>query len=204
MPYTLVTVLLLLFRPLTFAKRLRVDEPIWPSIATLVLAAVLCSPTYLALPIRNLDPAFLFESVARLSTMVGWVGMLIVISAFLLSFLAIRRQSHVWTFRNRFRFWCMVLMYSTPFLSFWWFTGADTRVLQWTDYVTEWPYVRMFVRDRAYYTGLYLLWWTFVVCAVVWRRHRPRWSAIPLFVFVYFFVRYSVQAADMILPRLSR
>lgn len=202
-PRTLETLLLMLFRPRSFALRLRVDEPLYPAVVVFLLAL---SPNIRQL----LGPPFGTAWHWRLAY--GWqwtvafvVPMVFVVLAGTVVFAAssARGTSRRWTFPRRFRFWCIVVMYTTIFLQLWLPFCAGIRYLGWRDYTTVWPFFQRY--PKTTYSGMVLiLWWTLIISVVLWYRNRPRWLAILLMLAAFLFVRASVLVIDGSLPRLPR
>lgn len=202
-PRTLETLLLLLFRPRSFALRLRVDEPLYPAAVVFLLAL---SPNIWSL----LGPPFGTAWRWRLAH--GWqwtvafvVAMVFLVLAGTVVFAAssARGTSRLWAFPRRFRLWCIVVMYTTIFLPLWLPFCAGIRFLGWRDYTTVWPFFYRY--PNTTYSGMVLiLWWTLIISVVLWYRNRPRWLAILLMLAAFVFVRASVLIIDGSLPRLSR
>jgi hypothetical protein len=203
-PRTLATLLLLLFRPRSFAQRLRVDEPLGPAVVVFLLAFSPSIWLYLRVSFRM---GWRWE-VAQiwLLTMyfVAALGLLVLTVAGVFAASSVRGTSVSWTFRHRFRFWCIVAMYTTIFLPLWPFYCAGIRSLRLQDYTTVWPFFYFYFPNTAYPATLVLLWWTLIISVILWYRNRPRWLAIILMLVAFLFVRASVQIADGSIPRLSR
>ncbi|MCH8148378.1 MAG: hypothetical protein IH987_10350 [Planctomycetes bacterium] len=203
-PRTLQTLALMLFRPRSFALRLRVDEPRGPALIVFLLSFCLTAWIQLdfavgaalrwKLSILWLSPLFL------LTTMV----LLILALAALLAASSTRGPSPVWTFARRFRFWCSVGMYTMIFAPLWPVFCAGIHSLSWRNYSTDWPFFYKYYQPEAYLVTILLLWCTLIISVVLWYRSRPRWMAIILMLAAFVFVRAWVQAVDMSIPRLSR
>lgn len=200
-PRTLETLLLLLFRPRSFALRLRVDEPLGPAVVVFMFAlspVIWIRLTYgrpwLWSLARQWQPTVVF--VAAMAILVLAVALVFAVSS-------ARGESRMWAFSRRFRFWCVVVMYTTVFLPLWPFFCAGIRRLGWRDYTTVWPFFYLY--PKATYSGMILiLWWTLIISVVLWYRNRPRWLTILLMLVAFQFVRASVQIADVTIPRLAR
>lgn len=211
-PFTVLTALSVLFRPISFARRLRADESIRPALATFATGSALYPfILYGFYPfIWNGNVSFPqhIEAYCRLAlmgaTVALMVGLLVACMALLMAFFSTCAGSSQRTLRIRFRFWCIVLMYSTILMPLWPLIGSDIRALSWSAYVTDWPFARVRIRDQAYYAFAFLCWWTSVIAITMWIRHRPRWSAMMFVPAAYLFVRYCVQIADMFIMRLCR
>lgn len=129
---------------------------------------------------------------------------LVLITSFAFAVTGTRGDSQAWTFRARFRFWCVVCLYSTIFIAAWPWFAADIRVLTWRDYVTDWAMLLHALRPKALATIILLLWWTIVLSSMLWVRQRPRWLGLLLIPAAFGFARVAVQVADVLIPRLAR
>ncbi len=203
-PRTIQTLLLLLFCPRSFALRLRVDEPVGPAVAVFLIAisynlSIVLGPaswTAWRWKLRYGWQSAVFFVAAS--------GLLVLAVAILFAAGSTRGESRVWTFRRRFRFWCIVAMYTMVFAPLWPYFCAGTRSLSWRYYTTYWPLLDLYHRSEAYAATIVILWWTLIISVVLWYRSRPRWLAIILMLAAFLFVRASVQIVDVCIPRLSR
>ncbi len=203
-PRTLETLLLLLFRPRSFALRLRVDESLGPATVVFLIATTTNFWILLGLPF---GPAWRWKLVHGWQSAVAFV----VVMAFLVLAVAVvfaassaRGTSRLWAFPRRFRFWCIVTVYTTIFLPPWPWLCAGIRALGWRDFTVAWPLFSLHFRHGAFAATIFLLWWTLIISVVLWYRNRPRWLAIVLMLVAFLFVRASVQIADVSIPRLAR
>ncbi len=202
-PRTLQTLLHMLFRPRSFAQRLRFDEPLGPAIAVFLIAI---SPNVwiaLGCPFKsdwgwrhylgNLLPTFFVITVMVL-LILFFSGVFAVIS---------RRQSNYWSFAHRLRYWCIVTMYSAVFLPIWPFYCAG-RWLRWQDYSVGWPFLNSYCRGHIYPATIVIIWWIIIIFVVLWYRSRSRWLVVILMLAAFLFVRSMVQISDAGIPRLTR
>jgi hypothetical protein len=199
---TIETLFLLLFRPRSFALRVRDDEPLGPAVVVFLVALVLTLWRLLAhgTPWLWSLPRHWREAVV----VVAVVGSLVLAVAFVFAASSTSRTSWAWTLRRRFRFWCMVAMYSTIFLPLWMWFCAGSYPLPWQVFTTHWLFFGRYVHTEVYLAMILILWWTFTISVVLWYRVRPRWLAIVLMLAAFLFVRASVQIVDGSIPRLSR
>jgi len=203
-PRTLQTIALMLFRPRAFALRLRFDEQHAPALMVFLLSFCLTAWIQLGFALGAslrwrlthgwLSPVFLFTAMV----------LLVLALAALVAASSMRGPSRVWTFPRRFRFWCIVGMYTMIFAPLWPLFCAGTRVLRWRDYTMDWPFFHIYYRSEAYLVTILLLWCTLIISVVLWYRSRPRWMAIILMLAAFAFVRTWVQAVDMTISRLAR
>lgn len=201
-PRTLETLFLLLFRPRSFAQRLRFDEPLGPSVVVFVLAL---SPI-ISINLPGGTPFLwtLTRAWQPTAVFVAAMGILVLAVAVVFAASAVCGTSRFWAFPRRFRFWCIVAMYTTIFVPLWPLFCAGTRPLTLRNYATIWPFFYLHFRIQAYPATILLLWWTLIISVVLWYRNRPRWLAILLMLAAFLFVRASVQIVDGAIPRLSR
>lgn len=202
-PRTLETLLLLLFRPRSFALRLRVDERLYPAAVVFLFALTPHLWILLGTPFVGNWRWRLAHGWQLTVVFVAAMGLLVLSAAVVFAASSARGSSQLWAFPRRFRFWCIVVMYTTIFLPLWPFFCAGIRRLGWRDYTTVWPFFYLY--PNATYSGMILvLWWTLIISVVLWYRNRPRWLAILLMLAAFLFVRASVQIADAYIPRLAR
>lgn len=204
-PRTLQTLALMLFRPRSFALRLRADEP--RGLALVVFLLSYCLTVWIQFDFAlgatlgwRLSRGW-FVPVFLLATLVP----LILALAALFAVSSTRGPSRVWTLARRFRFWCMVGMYTMVFAPLWPVFCAGIRCLRWQDYATDWAFFSIYYyRTESKLVAILLLWCTLIISVVLWYRSRPRWMAIILMLAAFVVVRAWVQAVDMSIPRLSR
>ncbi len=204
-PRTLASLLLLLFRPRSFALRFRADEAILPAALVLLLAVI--PNVWIALGAPPFGRSWSWaiacgwESVLML---LCGVGLLLVLFAAVSSALSGRGSSQRWRFRHRFRFWCIIGMYSMVFAPAWPWVGARIRHLSDYGYGYGWPGPIIAVFLQKEIGSLLSLWWTTILCVALWYRARPRWLAIILMLVAMLFVCASVHLLDAAIPRLAR
>ncbi len=201
---TVATLLLLLFRPKSFALRMRVDEPLAPAVVVFLMSV--------GLNVRMLF-GLRFGGDWRWRLAYEWLSIVVFISAMVLLVLAfaivfatgsVRGRSRVWAFPRRFRFWCIVIMYTMIFLPLWplFFAGSYPPV--WSSYWAAWPFTAPRFYRNPFSATIILLWWIFIICVILWHRNRPRRLAIIFMLLAFLFVRSFVQIVDVFIPRLSR
>jgi len=203
-PRTVQTLLLMLFRPRSFALRFRVDEPLGPAVVVFLFALAPNLWLLLGTPFSGNWRWRLAHGWESAVVFVAAMGLLVLAVAVVFAASSARSSSRLWTFLSRFRFWCDVVMYTTVFLPLWPFFGAGIWRLGWRDYTTVWPFFYLYFRSEAYPATILILWWTLIISVVLWYRNRPRWLAILLMLAAFLFVRASVQIIDGSIPRLSR
>ena len=200
-PATVRTLLLMLFRPDRFARRLRMDEPLGPAVFVLLLATTLHATWLVMLAaIRGWQGWWHPPLLLTVLPTIGYaLGASIVFAA-----LSTRGASRRWHFRQRLRVWFTVAAYSTILAPLWIPFCAPTRGLSWHDYTCNWPVFYPFPSTREYLTTTLLLWMTLILASVLWQRNRPRWLAIILMLPAFLFVRGLVQYLDGSIIRLAR
>ncbi len=201
---TLKTILLMLFRPISFAQRLRLDESLFPPLAVFLLVVISVFLRLYGFSFANTPSLFFARVAPRMAVWVAESSLLILVFAFVLAAVAKRGNSFLWTFLRRFRFWIIVGLYSTVFLPFWPRFCAGAWPLPWRKYTTDWPFVHLHFSNNAYAASIVLLWWTTIICIVLWYRNRPRWLAIIMMLGAFLFARAAIQIVDDVIPRLSR
>lgn len=203
-PRTLTTILLMLFRPRSFAQRLRVDEPLGPPLAVFFLATAAVFFLFFGFSFASAPGTFLTRCGPRIAVWLTESCLLILALAVVFSATAMRGNSYLWTFLRRFRFWTIVGLYSTVFLPFWPLFCSSVGPMAWRKYTTDWPIVYLHFRNEAYAATILLFWWTIIICTVLWFRNRPRWLAIALMLGAFIFARAEIQFLDEFEPRLAR
>lgn len=204
-PRTLATLLLLLFRPRSFALRFRADEAISPAVLVLLLAMV--PNGWVALGCPPFGPSWSYAIACTWEGVLIFlcgVGLLLILFAAVIAGLSGRGSSQHWRFRHRFRFWCIIGMYSMAFAPAYAWMGSRTRGLADLYYWHGWPAFIIGVYPLSKYGSALSLWWTTILCVVLWYRARPRWLAIILMLAAMLFVCALVHWLDAAIPRLAR
>ncbi len=195
---TVQTVLMMMFTPRAFATRLRVDEPMFPSVMALLVSA---SCFYLKPLLAGYANA---DSLLRL-LIANLLGFLLVFTAALLiSALSLRGQSQRWRFPDRLKFWCMTLMYSMAFAPLTAVFATGPWKLEWAEYTRYWPLFDRYFRTNEWIAMGFLLWWTMILAVVLWHRCKPKWMAAPLLLVALAFARCSLQLVEASIPRLTQ
>ncbi len=182
---TLLTVLEMLFTPWRFARQVRSDEAIWPSL----IVATLC---YLSMILPDVS---------------GWKDLLPEILNYLPPISAVilgqslvfatmcSRPSADWPrWYARFRLWLIVSFYSTCFVASWRSVGEPPLVSSPFSTNFAWPLDSTGLVWRELGVTVIFYWWWIILAAVLIIRNRPRWLAgllIPL-VFLFAWLGYAV------------
>lgn len=182
---TLWTVFTMLVAPWRFARDLRADEPIWPS---LVIAIASCCIAFA--PVGDSpSPADTASFVVATATIVA--AILAVIAVQSTVFAALHRQRiHPRTnLRQRMRLWLLVSLYSTCFVSAWRFVNPPIADFWEPNFFTPWPRNVAFVRWESPTIGTTVIfyWWWLILATVLLVRNCPRWLALFCMPLVYLF-----------------
>lgn len=181
------TVLVMLFAPWRFARQVRVDEAIWPSLVVAVLSFLSC---------MIYDPR---EPMVFVPYAMG-VGAVIVCQSICFASLYRRSSPKSPRWPGRLRLWLIVSLYSTCFVTTWPVTEPP-----WVAGVTQtnfyWPFSKGAVFGRGPEVGVTVIfyWWWVILTVVLVIRNRPRWLGIlgvPL-VFLFSWIGAQVVAWGM-------
>jgi len=179
---------MMLFTPWRFAKQVRADEGFAFSLLVAVLSVVFAclawSSNWRHWPIG-----------ARILLHV--VGV-ILMQSFVFATLYWSRMAWCPKWRDRFRRWLIVSLYSTCFVATW--SVIPPPYIEWID-VTNfyWPFRRAspFGGDPVVSLGTTIIfyWWWIILAAVLCVRTRPRWLGVLMVPTVFF---YPVASANVI------
>jgi hypothetical protein len=164
-PATLLTVLLMLFRPITFARRLRWDEPIWPAVAVAVLASLAIASSL---------------TTREQKSCIAGILACVLLNCLAFSLIGLSRSASL-RWWQRLRLFAVVSAYGTCFVAAWPLTGPPA--VCYTEAEFLWPIDRFLDRISKLtdpdFLGRTLIfyWWWAILLAVAFTRIRPRWRA---------------------------
>jgi hypothetical protein len=185
---TLLTVLIMLVTPWRFARDLRHDERIRPSLTIAALSVAIA-----------FVPANLLQPSLR-DTLASLVAILSVISLQSAIFGALHLESGAtgpaWS--RRFRFWLLTSFYSTIYVATW-FAVCMPPAADFTNPNFYWVYngTAGFLRPTIGTTVIFHWWW-FVLGVVLIVRCRPRWLAIPFVALVFPIAHLGMRVCEWI------
>ena len=157
----------MLFAPWRFARQVRVDEAIWPS---LIVAVLSC----LSWTINDSSSLMEFVPLA-----IG-VGAVIVCQSVCFASLYRRPSPRSPRWPGRFRLWLIVSLYSTCFVAAWPVAGQPPWVAGLTETNFYWPFSKGggFVGSPGLGVTIIFYWWWAILTVVLVIRNRPRWLGI--------------------------
>lgn len=161
------TVLVMLFAPWRFARQVRVDEAIWPS---LIVAALSCLSWTI----------FAFPEVIELIPYAMGAGAVIVCQSVCFASLYRRSSPRSPRWPGRFRLWLIVSLYSTCFVAAWPVAGGPPFVAGLTQTNFYWPFSKGagFLGSPGLGVTIIFYWWWAILTVVLVIRNRPRWLGI--------------------------
>ncbi len=171
---TLMTVMVMLFTPWRFARQVRTDEAIWPSLIVAVLCCLSVAQWYL-----DAWGNLLIEA----ATAVLPVSAVILAQSLVFATLCFRQSADSPRWYARFRLWLIVSFYSTCFVAGWTFVEAPPLVSSLSDTTFVWPLNPSSLIRPDWGVTIIFYWWWAVLATVLLIRNRPRWLAgllIPL------------------------
>lgn len=173
---TIVTVFWMLITPWRFAREIRHDESIVPA-----LVVALVSVTFLV-PWGVNAPHKWSESVLFLSA----IFTVICANSLLFATLYFDRTGQRPHWRERFRLWIIVSLYTTCFVASWHCDGPP--VVGFTDGTVYTPFIKPSQYPPRPQAGATIIfyWWWMILAMVLILRNKPRWLAILLVPLVFF------------------
>jgi hypothetical protein len=181
---TLLTLLVMLVLPWRFARQIRPDESIWPSLS---IAALSFAVTFAQDAVAGEWPGLAVIGAGAAAVMLCQV----------LAFSALDFRSGPRRVRwaQRVRLWLLVSLYSTCFVGTWRFTNGPPLVVSLTDVNFYWPPAGLsrWTADECGVTIIFYWWWAILGTALI-VRNRPRWLAVLTagLVFLFSWVGYQV------------
>jgi hypothetical protein len=187
---TLLTLLMMLVAPWRFARDLRADESIWPSILVAVVAFAIW---FLPAIIGDSDP--LRDVIPFMAAIVAVV--VLQVSVFSLAHLEHTRTRSAW--RQRLRVWLIVSFYSSCFIAAWTVVELPIASFDEPNFYVPWSTgsYGTFTLSPNIGTTIIFYWWWLILATVLVVRNRPRWL-------VYLFAiagRIVFEQTDRLVPR---
>lgn len=176
------TLILMLFAPWRFARQVRADEAIWPSLVVAVLSC-LC---------------WMLSDFSKINELIPYamgVGAVIFCQSICFASLYLSSTPRRPRWLQRFRLWLMVSLYSTCFVAAWPVVGVPV-VMGLTKTNFYWPFWNRPPFWGAPQLGVTIIfyWWWAILTVVLAIRSRPRWLGmfgVPL-VFLFSWIGAQV------------
>jgi len=188
------TLLLMLFRPVSFAKCLREDEPIWPAVLVAILAyAVTFVPAFYSAR----------QPIQWLTCYAGAIIACILVNTTGFTLLTRNDQNSISRLKE-LRWFGLFSLYSTCFVAAWGLSGPPTME-KWNEANFFWlaksslnPGDRLEFCERT----LVVYWWVLILVVAALVRSRSRWRAalfIPVpFVATWLATQIGFQLANVL------
>lgn len=186
---TLRTVLLMLFKPWCFARRLRHDESLKPALWTALVSFAI----FIGIGNEGLPGLDHFEdfSIVVLAYTLTIAAVILCQSLFFATLNYDRRLHRRARWGSRFRMWLNVSLYSTCFVASWPLLESSP----FADLSGANFYIPFLDRARGYFGGsspvgvtIVTYWWWIILAVMLVVRNRPRWLAVASIPLVYSFV----------------
>jgi len=195
-PASILTLFIVAFTPLRFARQLRVDESqVLPFLVVLIVMGLsgwmLGSWRFSHVPYGILASSFA-------------VGFVTVLSTLILSLLCSSCGSKHWTLPYRLQTFATLFCYTNWFIVAW-FLLLPISFIDWNEPVFYWPFVYWpYWNEDDVFRSILFYWWFLILFCFVLVRTRPRILAILLLPLVLAIARFGFLVYDGITPRLSR
>ena len=172
---TIATVFWMLMTPWRFAREIRHDESIAPALSVALISVAVTFMPWSA-PAMNWK-----EILCYLSAILT----VICVHTFLFATLHFDGAQRRPVWRERFRLWAIVSLYTTCFVGAWRCTGPPVVGLSdATVYTPFMPPSSSPPRPEVGATVIFYWWWIILAVVLIY-RNKPRWLAIALVLFVY-------------------
>jgi len=195
-PALILTLFIVAFAPLRFARQLRVDES-------------MASPFLVALIVMGLSGwmlgswRFSFVPYGILASSLA-VVFVTVFSTLILAPLCSSSGSRHWALPYRLQTFAILFCYTSWFIIAW-FLLSPISFIDWNEPVFYWPFVYWpYYREEDVLRCILFYWWFLILYFFVLVRTRPRMLAILLLPLVLAIARFGFLIYDGIIPRLSR